>query len=299
MRDFKQCHNKRDPFTLTFTHRATYKATGETFKIKSNNISHLDSEMYQNFVSEIESISHPNIVQLKETIETNETFYIVNEETSGLLFKRIIEKSSQSYTEGFISSLIRNLVQALDYLHDKNISHLDVLPENLYLKFKKEQEERNIDIEDELLLEMSISKLTGSETLMSPVCRIPVYVSPECLKGNSDGKESDMWSVGVICYVLLCGFPPFYSENIPELFTAIISADFDYPDEYWRYISDSAIDFIDCLLVEDPAKRMSAKDALQHRWLQVDEQLPGSPQQIPLEKSFTKLKEYLSSLDFD
>ena len=93
-------------------------------------------------------------------------------------------------------------------------------------------------------------------------------MAPEILQAKGYGREVDMWSVGVITYILLCGFPPFYNENIPLLFESIMKADFDYPEEYWNDISDEAIAFIDGLLEPEPEKRMTAKQALADPWLQ-------------------------------
>merc|ERR1711988_1100863 len=87
--------------------------------------------------------------------------------------------------------------------------------------------------------------------------------------GNATGygPEVDLWSIGVITYILLCGFPPFYNESLPMLFEQIMKAEFDSPPDYWDEISDSAKNFINRLLVVDPAKRMSTKQALEHPWL--------------------------------
>lgn len=76
-----------------------------------------------------------------------------------------------------------------------------------------------------------------------------------------------MWSIGVITYILLCGFPPFFGETVPELFEQIMSADYDYPEDYWKDVTDEAKSFIDALLVVDPHKRLNTKQALDHPWL--------------------------------
>ena len=95
----------------------------------------------------------------------------------------------------------------------------------------------------------------------------PTYVAPEVLRATGYGTEVDMWSIGVITYILLCGFPPFYGETISEMFEQIMSGSFDYPEEYWNNISKDAQDFINLLLKVDPKERLTASEALKHPWL--------------------------------
>lgn len=103
--------------------------------------------------------------------------------------------------------------------------------------------------------------------MMQTACGTPGYVAPEVLNATGYDKEVDMWSVGVISYILLCGFPPFYGDTVPQLFEQILNGRFDYPEEYWCNVSDTAVDFINKLLVVDKEKRMTAAQALQHPWL--------------------------------
>jgi len=258
----------------------THNASGEQFAIKIIDKKNVKQDLHRLAIEMdvLKSVCHPNIIELKEIFETDETLYIVTEVVSGgELFDRIVEKGS--YSEKDAAMLIRKLIEALDYLHDKNIVHRDLKPENLLLKSKNEDTEVK-------LADFGLSKVLGNEVLMQTACGTPGYVAPEILKAEGYGKGVDLWSVGVITYILLCGFPPFYNENVPALFESIINAEFDYPDEYWSHISDDAIDFIDNLLVADPSKRMDAKAALQHTWLQ------GNAPSTPLKAVQTKLKEY-------
>jgi len=207
----------------------------------------------------LKSVDHPAIIKLFEVFDSEESLYIITEmATGGELFDRIVGKGS--YKEKDAAFLIKQLVEALAYLHTKDIVHRDLKPENLLLKSK----------DDDTIIKLAdfgLSKIVGQEVMMQTACGTPGYVAPEVLKAQGYGKEVDMWSVGVITYILLCGFPPFYQDNIPLLFESIMTADYDYPAEYWDHISDSAIDFIDSLLVVNPKKRMTAEQALQHKWL--------------------------------
>jgi len=103
--------------------------------------------------------------------------------------------------------------------------------------------------------------------MMQTACGTPGYVAPEVLQAIGYDKEVDMWSIGVITYILLCGFPPFYNENLPELFEQIMKADYDFPEDYWKEVSETAKDFIRRLLVVDPKQRLTGKKALEHPWL--------------------------------
>jgi len=102
---------------------------------------------------------------------------------------------------------------------------------------------------------------------MTTPCGTPGYVAPEVLKNEPYGFEVDMWSLGVILYILLCGFPPFYNENTSLLYKQIKKGEYDFPDPYWTDISDAAKNLVQCLLTLDPKKRYSAKQVLSHPWI--------------------------------
>ena len=217
----------------------------------------------------LQSVHHPNIIELEEVFETEDTLYIVTEMvTGGELFDRIVSKGS--YTEKDAATLVVKFLEALDYIHDKGIVHRDLKPENLLLKSK----DNDTDVK---LADFGLSKILGSEVMMQTACGTPGYVAPEILLAKGYGKEVDLWSLGVITYILICGFPPFYNENIPLLFESIMKAEFDYPPEYWGHVSDDAIEFIDALLVVDYKKRLTAKQALKHPWLRL---APSTPLKI-------------------
>jgi len=178
--------------------------------------------------------------------------------TGGELFDKIVEKGS--YTEDEASQLVRKIVSAVDYLHNLGIVHRDLKPENLLLK----RADNDLEI---AIADFGLSKIVGQQMMMQTACGTPSYVAPEVLNASGYGKEVDMWSIGVITYILLCGFPPFYGDTVPEIFEQIMEANFDYPEEYWGAVTKEAKDFINKLLVVDSDKRMSAVDALRHPWL--------------------------------
>merc|ERR1711974_584390 len=239
----------------------THKATGEAYAVKIIRKENVKQDLHRLAIEMqvLESVKHPNIIELKEVFETPTMLYIVTEVvTGGELFDRIVNKGS--YTEKDAAGLVVKFLEALDYLHDKGIVHRDLKPENLLLK----SNDNDTDIK---LADFGLSKIVGQEMLMQTACGTPGYVAPEILQAKGYGKEVDLWSVGVITYILMCGFPPFYNDNVPLLFESIMKAEFDYPAEYWDHISDDAIDFIDALLVAEPSQRLTANQALEHTWL--------------------------------
>merc|ERR1712232_571392 len=134
----------------------------------------------------------------------------------GELFDTITEIGA--YSEKTAAELVLNIVSAVKYLHDRQIAHRDLKPTNLLLK--NEHDLTNVKIAD-----FGLSKIMGDNNMMQTACGTPIYVAPEVLSGEAYDKEVDMWSVGVITYILLCGFPPFFDDgsNMGELFEQILA----------------------------------------------------------------------------
>jgi len=250
----------RGAFSIVYL--AVHKATNNHFAVKVINKKDLGKDYEKNLKMEVDilkKVNHPNIIALKELFDTPDKLYLIMElVTGGELFDKIVEKGS--YTEDEASTLVRKIVSAVDYLHNLGIVHRDLKPENLLLK----RADNDLEI---AIADFGLSKIVGQQMMMQTACGTPSYVAPEVLNASGYGKEVDMWSIGVITYILLCGFPPFYGDTVPEIFEQIMEANFDYPEEYWGSVTKEAKDFINKLLVVDSDKRMSAVDALRHPWL--------------------------------
>ncbi|XP_061506795.1 calcium/calmodulin-dependent protein kinase type 1 [Anopheles gambiae] len=202
--------------------------------------------------------AHPNIVQLLETFEDKSKVYLIMElVTGGELFDRIVEKGS--YTERDASNLIRQVLEAVDYMHEQGVVHRDLKPENLL--YYSAAEDSKIMISD-----FGLSKMEDSG-FMATACGTPGYVAPEVLAQKPYGKAVDVWSIGVISYILLCGYPPFYDENDANLFAQILKGEFEFDSPYWDEISDSAKDFIRNLMCVNVERRFTCKQALAHPWI--------------------------------
>ncbi|CAG0915247.1 unnamed protein product [Notodromas monacha] len=212
----------------------------------------------ENEIQVLRRLRHPNIVQLVETFEDKNKVYLVMElVTGGELFDRIVEKGS--YTEKDAADLMRQVLEAVHYMHEQGVVHRDLKPENL-LYFSSDEESKI------MISDFGLSKMEDSG-IMATACGTPGYVAPEVLAQKPYGKAVDVWSIGVIAYILLCGYPPFYDENDANLFAQILKGEFEFDSPYWDDISDSAKDFIRMLMCVDVEKRYTCKDALSHPWI--------------------------------
>eukprot|EP01119_Soliformovum_irregulare_P014605 TRINITY_DN3_c0_g1_i1.p1 TRINITY_DN3_c0_g1~~TRINITY_DN3_c0_g1_i1.p1 ORF type:complete len:303 (-),score=83.98 TRINITY_DN3_c0_g1_i1:46-954(-) len=256
--DLKQVIGKG---AFSVVHEATNKKTGERVAVKI--IDHKtaeegDQKRLQTEIAILKKVNHPNVVGLRDLFETSEKLYLVMELiTGGELFDKIVERGQ--YSEKDASVIVKKMISAVEYLHANGIAHRDLKPENLLL--------RGADETDVMLSDFGLSKIMTGNTMMETACGTPYYVAPEVLSGEGYDKEVDMWSVGVITYLLLCGFPPFYGESLPEVFEQIMKAEFDFPAPYWTDITPHAKDFISKLLVTDTVKRLTASQASQHPWV--------------------------------
>ncbi|XP_074842167.1 serine/threonine-protein kinase DCLK3 [Carettochelys insculpta] len=216
--------------------------------------------MMDNEILIIKSLSHPNIVSLVEVYETEVEIYLILEYVpGGDLFDAIIE--SVKFTEHDAALMITDLCEALVYIHGKNIVHRDLKPENLLVQ-------HNADKSTTLkLADFGLAKKVTKPIFT--VCGTPTYVAPEILVEKGYGLEVDMWATGVILYILLCGFPPFRSQerDQEELFQIIQLGHYEFLSPYWDSISSAAKDLITRLLVVDPQKRYKAQQVLQHPWI--------------------------------
>jgi len=206
----------------------------------------------------LRTVSHPHIIPLYDIIETPKTIYFVMELViGGELFDKIVEKGF--YSEKDASKLVKNVVGAIQYLHENKIAHRDLKPENLLVKG---DDDTHIMISD-----FGLSKVLGDDSMAFTACGTPYYVAPEVVSASGYGKEVDMWSIGVITYFLLAGFPPFMGDSLPEIVEQIINGDYEFPSPYWDNISANARNFVSKLLTVAPEARMSAAQALHHPWL--------------------------------
>jgi len=243
--------------------------TGQKTAVKVVSKKKLSEEDYTSLLMEIEILSqldHPHVIRLIETFDEGDNFYIVTDLVEGgELFDRIVSKAH--YTEKEARDLIKSLLETLDYMHKTGVVHRDLKPENLLLC--SESDDSDIKIAD-FGFAKRIVDLLPKET----ACGTPGYVAPEILRGDPYGAEVDIWSMGVICYVLLAGYPPFYDEDQKRLFKKIKEGRYHFHEDYWGNTSPAAINLIQMMLCVDQKKRWTASQLLQHPWIiEGDEEL--------------------------
>ncbi|KAF5902167.1 serine/threonine-protein kinase DCLK2-like isoform X5, partial [Clarias magur] len=214
-------------------------------------------------VAVLRRVKHPNIIMLMEEVDTPSELYLVMELVKGGdLFDAIT--SSMKYTEKDASSMVHNLVSALKYLHRMNIVHRDIKPENLLVS-EYPDGTKSLKLGD-------FGLATVVDGPLYTVCGTPTYVAPEIIAESGYGVKVDIWAAGVITYILLCGFPPFRSENNvqEELFDQILQGHVDFPSPYWDNITDSAKELIGRMLQVNSQIRYTAEDILRHPWVTAD-----------------------------
>ncbi|XP_052509927.1 calcium/calmodulin-dependent protein kinase type 1G [Budorcas taxicolor] len=235
------------------------RVTGKLFALKciKKSPAFRDSSL-ENEIAVLKKIKHENIVTLEDIYESTTHYYLVMQLVSGgELFDRILERGV--YTEKDASLVIQQVLSAVKYLHENGIVHRDLKPENLL--YLTPEENSKIMITD-----FGLSKMEQSG-VMSTACGTPGYVAPEVLAQKPYSKAVDCWSIGVITYILLCGYPPFYEETESKLFEKIKEGYYEFESPFWDDISESAKDFICHLLEKDPNERYTCEKALRHPWI--------------------------------
>ncbi|KUJ22291.1 calcium/calmodulin-dependent protein kinase [Mollisia scopiformis] len=219
-----------------------------------------NEQMVYDELEMLQRMKHPHIVKFVDWFESRDKYYIVTQlATGGELFDRICEQGR--FTEKDASQTIRQVLEAVDYLHDNNVVHRDLKPENLlYLTSAP-----NSDL---VLADFGIAKMLDSkDEVLTTMAGSFGYAAPEVMLKKGHGKPVDMWSMGVITYTLLCGYSPFRSENLQDLIEECSNARVIFHERYWKDVSDDAKDFIGHLLQPDADDRSTSKQALRHPWL--------------------------------
>lgn len=230
--------------------------------VPKSGLSQQDEEALRSEVEILTLINSPHVAKCVDFFDEEKTFYVVLEYLEGgELFDRIVKKTV--YTEAEGRELVRILLLAIKACHDKLVAHRDLKPENLLLKSKT-------DDKDVKVADFGFAAIAENDHCLSAQCGTPGYVAPEILLGDLYGRPADMWSIGVITYILLGGYPPFYDDNQKMLFRKIKSGDYKFDEAYWKGVSTEAQDLISNLLVVNPDKRFNVDQALAHAWLRKD-----------------------------
>jgi calcium/calmodulin-dependent protein kinase I len=220
------------------------------------------AEMVLREVAILDSLKHQHIIEVKELFEDDDHFFLVMEYMrGGDVFEKLLEV--KKYSEKDARKLSKSLLQAAAFFHSQNVAHRDLKPQNLLLKSKN-------DLCDIVISDFGFACRVHTPQSLTTRCGTPSYVAPEVLKNAPYDQAVDMWSIGVIIYVVLCGYPPFTDQNQSELFRKIRMSNWKFKGEEWENVSEEAKDLIRGLLVANPIQRLTAAKALQCSWFNQD-----------------------------
>ncbi|KAM6920692.1 death-associated protein kinase 3 [Lycodopsis pacificus] len=213
-------------------------------------------------VNILREIQHSNIITLHDIFENKADVILILELVSGgELFDFLAEK--ESLTEEEATQFLKQILDGVQYLHSKRIAHFDLKPENIMLL------DKNVPNPRIKLIDFGIAHQIKAGNEFKNIFGTPEFVAPEIVNYEPLGLEADMWSIGVITYILLSGASPFLGETKQETLTNISAVNYDFDEEYFSNTSELAKDFIRRLLVKDPKKRMTIDDSLEHPWIKV------------------------------
>lgn len=251
-----------------YVSKATHKDTSAVRAVKCIDKSKVpDKERFESEVEIHASLDHPHIVKLFEVFEDSKNYYLVMELcTGGELFDRIVDEAGKrddglAFTESHAATYMTQILGAMSYLHTNDFVHRDIKPEN----FLMQNSEANAAIK---VIDFGLAKRfkVGSSDRMLTKAGTPYYVAPQVLGGSYDEK-CDVWSCGVIAYILLCGYPPFYGDSDSDILRMVKKGNFSFPEEDWSTVSDAAKDCISKMLTKESTTRPSAAGMLDHPWI--------------------------------
>mmetsp|Transcript_62083 Transcript_62083/g.114371 ORF Transcript_62083/g.114371 Transcript_62083/m.114371 type:complete len:505 (-) Transcript_62083:82-1596(-) len=249
--------------------KCSNKATGVTRAVKSISKSQMKNlDRFKQEIAIMKIMDHPNIIKLYESFEDHRNIYLVLELcTGGELFDRILEEAErhgvegQAFDERGAANYMQQILGAMRYLHDNCFVHRDIKPENFLLQNRTRESPIKV-IDFGLAKKFDKTK----DPPMKTKAGTPYYVAPQVLMGSYDEK-CDIWSCGVIAYILLCGYPPFYGDKDEDILRRVRRGDFEFPSPDWDEISAPGKDIIEKMLTMVPEDRPTAGEILEHRWL--------------------------------
>jgi len=242
--------------------KVIHKLTGDVRAMKVIKKESCDEGYLKTLSNEINilrQLDHPHIIKLYEIYQDSSHIYMVTEFLGGgELFDVLVKKRALS--ESISAKIIKQVLQAINYCQTKRIVHRDLKPENLMLD---SEDSFNIKV-----IDFGLSRFYNPNKKMCQRLGTPYYIAPEVLKKKYDEK-CDIWSIGVILHVLLCGAPPFQGRTDEQIFEAISLGFVSFSSAEWKSISNEAKIFIKKLLVVNPDNRYSARQALEDPWIKI------------------------------
>jgi serine/threonine protein kinase len=269
------------------THRVEPDITYAIKCVNRKKLSKEDEAALLDEVAILKEMKHPHIIRLYDFFAEPNCYYLVMERMSGgELFDRIVAKAY--YNEKEARDVCKIVLEAVYHCHVHHVAHRDLKPENLLLRSK--EDDSAVKIAD-----FGFAKRVERPNSLKTQCGTPGYVAPEILEGIPYDECADMWSVGVILYILLGGYPPFIENNQRELFRKIRKGDYEFHPEYWSSVSEEARELISHLLTVKPSSRLSAKNALKNKWITQD---AADLEEKSLEVNLQELKKFNAKRKF-
>jgi len=256
--------------------RCVQRHTGLEFAAKIINTKKLSARDFQKLEREARicrKMQHPNIVRLHDGIQEESFHYLVFDlVTGGELFEDIVAR--EFYSEADASHCIQQILESVNHCHSNGVVHRDLKPENLILSEKPKPQPENLLLASKSkgaavkLADFGLAiEVQGDQQAWFGFAGTPGYLSPEVLKKEPYGKPVDIWACGVILYILLVGYPPFWDEDQHRLYAQIKAGAYDYPSPEWDTVTPEAKNLINQMLTVNPAKRIRAEEALKHPWI--------------------------------
>uniref|UniRef100_A0AAY5ECA1 calcium/calmodulin-dependent protein kinase n=1 Tax=Electrophorus electricus TaxID=8005 RepID=A0AAY5ECA1_ELEEL len=261
--DEYQLYEELGKGAFSVVRRCVKKSTNQEYAAKIINTKKLSARDHQKLEREARIcrlLKHPNIVRLHDSIAEEGFHYLVFDlVTGGELFEDIVAR--EYYSEADASQCINQILESVNHIHQHDIVHRDLKPENLLLASKMKG--AAVKLADfGLAIEVQ-----GDQQAWFGFAGTPGYLSPEVLRKDPYGKPVDIWACGVILYILLVGYPPFWDEDQHKLYQQIKAGAYDFPSPEWDTVTPEAKNLINQMLTINPAKRITAEQALKHPWV--------------------------------
>mmetsp|Transcript_31677 Transcript_31677/g.54022 ORF Transcript_31677/g.54022 Transcript_31677/m.54022 type:complete len:342 (+) Transcript_31677:168-1193(+) len=241
-----------------------HRSTSEKYAVKTIEKAKVPRRDHiQREIQILRSVDHHGIMKMVDCYEDEDYIHIVTERyTGGELFDKIVDNTTDHgcLSEGQAGRIIKSLLEAVQHLHSKDIVHRDIKPENVL--FESSEEGSSIK-----LIDFGFSRThQQNEGSMTNQVGSPFYMSPSVLQGKYD-RTCDLWSIGVVAYILLCGYPPFNGQSDQEVCESILQGNLVFEKKVWGNLSNESRDFVSMLLCRDMSRMSTATSALQHAWI--------------------------------
>ncbi|XP_059401515.1 calcium/calmodulin-dependent protein kinase type II delta chain-like isoform X16 [Carassius carassius] len=261
--DEYQLYEELGKGAFSVVRRCVKLCTGQEYAAKIINTKKLSARDHQKLEREARIcrlLKHPNIVRLHDSISEEGFHYLLFDlVTGGELFEDIVAR--EYYSEADASHCIQQILEAVLHCHQMGVVHRDLKPENLLLASKC----KNAAVK---LADFGLAiEVQGDQQAWFGFAGTPGYLSPEVLRKEAYGKPVDIWACGVILYILLVGYPPFWDEDQHKLYQQIKAGAYDFPSPEWDTVTPEAKNLINQMLTINPAKRITAQEALKHPWV--------------------------------